>query len=221
MKQPVMITATELRKAFRAIPQDQRDAHQAFSIRIWRGLSWLERAESAGRDDPDGQFIALWIAFNAIYGRLEVAGQAAGERQSWQAFLAEIVRLDTQDWLGEVLWRLKTPVLRLIDSRFLFRPFWSGQDNWNKLLRQSTTEALVHFANHHTTAVFQELFERLYVLRQQVFHGAATQGSKLNRPTLRSGLAIMAEVLPTMVDVMIAAGPGVEWGEVCFPPVVE
>ena len=38
-------SAAEMREQFKAIPKDLRDANQAFSIRIWRGLSWLERAE--------------------------------------------------------------------------------------------------------------------------------------------------------------------------------
>ncbi len=48
-----------------AIPAKQRQASQASSVRVWRGLSWLERSETA--DDMEGQFISLWIAFNAIY----------------------------------------------------------------------------------------------------------------------------------------------------------
>ena len=63
-----MLSACELREQFKAIPAELRDANQAFSIRVWRGLSWLERAEAAG--DVEGRFISLWIAFNAIYGHL-------------------------------------------------------------------------------------------------------------------------------------------------------
>ena len=67
--------------------------------------------------------------------------------------------------------------------------------------------------------VLQELFERLYVMRQQVFHGAATSGSKLNRTALKRSTAVLARIVPAMVCVMIEAGPGADWGEVCFPPV--
>jgi len=79
----------------------------------------------------------------------------------------------------------------------------------------------IHLGNHLTTGVLQELFERLYVLRQQVFHGAATRGSKLNRPTLRLGAEVMLRLLPGIIATMLDAGPGVDWGEVCFPPVTE
>lgn len=61
--------------------------------------------------------------------------------------------------------------------------------------------------------------ERLYVLRMQVFHGAATSGSRLNRPTLEGGARVLAVLVPQMLSIMIAASPSEDWGEVCFPPV--
>ena len=36
------------------------------SLRVHRALSWLDRAEQLA-EDADGQFILLWIAFNAAY----------------------------------------------------------------------------------------------------------------------------------------------------------
>lgn len=123
--------AGTLRERFKAIPEGQREANQAFSIRIWRGLSWLERAEAA--DDLEGRFISLWIAFNAIYGHLE-DGTAAPDHASWQEFLARIVRADGRDILGEILWAEQLTILRLIDSKYLFRPFWLGQPDADEKL---------------------------------------------------------------------------------------
>ena len=38
------------------------------ALRVHRALSWLNRAEQlAAEQDLDGQFIYLWIAFNAAY----------------------------------------------------------------------------------------------------------------------------------------------------------
>lgn len=44
----------------------ERDGHhENLTLRVHRSLSWLNRAEQA--EDLDGQFIFLWIAFNAAY----------------------------------------------------------------------------------------------------------------------------------------------------------
>jgi hypothetical protein len=38
------------------------------SLRVARMLSWLYRAESC-QNNPDGQFVFLWVAFNAAYAQ--------------------------------------------------------------------------------------------------------------------------------------------------------
>jgi len=84
--------AAALREKLRAIPAEQRQASQTSSVRVRRGLSWLERGEIA--DDLEGQFISLWIAFNAIYGHLQGDGLSVPDHATWQKFLADIVAAD-------------------------------------------------------------------------------------------------------------------------------
>ena len=45
-------TAASLREALSEIPRSQRDANQGFSIRVWRAISWLGRAEYTVRATP-------------------------------------------------------------------------------------------------------------------------------------------------------------------------
>ncbi len=68
-------------------------------------------------------------------------------------------------------------------------------------------------------SVLQLLFERLYVMRVQVFHGASTKGGKLNRRVIQSSSTILLDLLPAMISVMIDHGIDVEWGTISFPPV--
>jgi len=211
--------STSLRNQFRAIPKEARDAHQDFSIRVWRGLSWLERGEKA--EDFEGRFISLWIAFNSIYGHLDEDGRDARDRASWQTFLARLVKEDAEGALGRIVRERQAGILRLIDNQFLFKPFWLGLPDAAEKLRRSVRRCLKCYNDGSTLAVLQELFERLYVMRTQVFHGAATSGSKLNRPTLERSTGVLAALVPEMVRIIISAGPAVDWGEVCFPPVKE
>ena len=220
MDDPAVRTAAALREEFRAIPEESRDANQAFSIRVWRTLSWLERSEAADEGDLEGKFIPLWIAFNALYGRMADDGGIAPDHASWQEFLGAIVRADGTDQLGRVLWDEQLDVLRMIDSRYLFRPFWLGeQAEADGKLKRARQRAMKSYQSRTSPAVLQELFERIYVLRQQVFHGAATCGSKVNRRTLGMGTRVLSGIIPVMIEIMIASGPDTDWGEVCYPPI--
>ena len=217
MTKPGPPNASSLKRQFKALSSDAREANQPFSIRMWRGISWLERSESI--EDTDSRFIALWIAFNAIYGYAKEDGLSARDRETWQAFVTRIIQADKTDQLGEILQRNQLAVLHLIENRYLFRFFWLGDPNAEKKLAAARRSAMVNFQNHSCVGIFQELFERLYVLRSQVFHGAATAHSKLNREYLESGTRLLAEIVPTMIGIMLEAGPTEDWGDVCFPPV--
>jgi len=212
-------TADSLRKRFRDIPSDAREANQPFSVRIWRGISWLERSECT--KDTDSRFIALWISFNAIYGCVKEDGLSARDRETWQAFVTRIIQADKTDQLGEILQRNQLKVLHLIENRYMFRPFWLGDPDAEKKLAAARRSAMVNFQNHSCVGIFQELFERLYVLRSQVFHGAATAHSKLNREYLESATGLLTEIVPTMIGIMLEAGPEGDWGDVCFPPMAD
>ncbi len=120
------------------------ESHQPWRIRIWRGLSWLERAEQAG--DPEGRLISLWIAFNSIYGHEDDASRPASDRASWQSFLASVFKLDKPDRFGSVLREQASAVRRLIDGKYLFRPFWQGHEDWQAKHRKA--EIAAFFRSH-------------------------------------------------------------------------
>ncbi len=166
MKGPEFPTAAGLRARFKAIPADRRQHNQAYGIRIWRAISWLERGENAEEGDSEGRFIPLWIAFNALYGRMGPDGSIAPDRAGWQEFLAAAAKADGTDRLGRALWHEQLDVLRMIDSRYLFKPFWLEEhgDAVGRL-KQARQRAMRHFQGHSTVGVLQELFERVYVLR--------------------------------------------------------
>ena len=211
-------TADELRKTFRAIPKETRDAHQPFAIRVWRAMSWLERAEQA--TEVEDRFIAVWIAFNALYGRLDDSHRAWGDREAMGTFLSAIWNLDTEGKIRRVLGRRQLAVLKLVETKYLYDKFWSDPgSNHDHCLHKTVRDFLPRFGTHRMLPVLRTLFDRLYVMRNQVFHGASTKGSKLNRRTLIQSTGLLHELLPVMVEIMITSGIEQDWGEVCFPPV--
>ena len=119
---------------------------------------------------------------------------------------------------GRIMWADQLHILRLVDNQYLFRPFWLGHTDAEEKLARNRRNVMRHLQNRSTLGVFQELFERLYILRQQVFHGAATSGRKLSRSYLTAAVGLMSRTIPVMIETIIEAGPETDWGEICFPP---
>jgi hypothetical protein len=212
-------TAVELRERFRALPKEQRDARQPYCIRVWRALSWLERAESMPPNDFEGRFISGWIGFNALYGRLDDQNKAWGEWEALETFLAHVWRLDHDNRIRGLLQHKQLHVLKLIEDKYLSFDFWRKGERAAARVHRELQDAMARYGTNRMASVLSVLFNRLYVMRNQVFHGASTKGSKLNRYTLQRSANILQELLPVMISVMIDHGIDEDWGLICFPPV--
>ncbi len=62
------------------------------------------------------------------------------------------------------------------------------------------------------------VFDRLYVLRNQLVHGGSTCNSGVNRALVRDGAAIPAFLMPVFVD-LILENPHEDWGRPSYPVV--
>lgn len=213
-----MASASNLREQFRSLSKDAREQHQEYCIRVWRGLSWLERAEGVESTDLESRFIFAWIAFNALYGRRDEKGRPWGDIEAMGTFLATVWRLDHDDRLRRVLSRRQLQVLKLIESKHLSRKFWDEGEAAAIDVKRELRDALKWFGTPKMLRVLQLLFDRLYVMRNQVMHGASTKGSSLNRRTLQGSGGILLDLLPEMLAVMIERGIEHDWGRVWFPP---
>ena len=71
-------------------------------------------------------------------------------------------------------------------------------------------------SNKDSINILNILFDRLYVLRNQVFHGNATWNSKINREQLYKCTDLLSEVLPIFILIMIE-NPSFNWGELIVP----
>ena len=69
-----------------------------------------------------------------------------------------------------------------------------------------------------TRTILSELFDRLYVLRNQIMHGGATWKGSVNRPQVRDGARIMAFLVPRFASLMMS-NPRIDWGPPRFPVV--
>lgn len=195
--------------------------------RLRRAYSWLHRSEKAETDDE--KFIFLWIAFNAGYGvELTEDDDDATESKRFRDFLGEVLERDRENVIGGLLWKtFPGPIRVLLENRYVFGPFWKyargATTGWRSRFRASNRRARRALAKNDVHSVLVEVFLRLYVLRNQVFHGGTTFAEGLGRDQLRDGANIMASLVPAILEIMsedIAGNPGSDvWGKVFYPRV--
>jgi hypothetical protein len=198
---------------------------ETMGLRVHRAISWIGRAESCG-GDHDARFLFLWIAFNAAYAdEREFQGPAptASERNAFLRFFGQIAAQDASRRVYDALWqKFPGPVRIIMENRFVFNPFWqhqngiAGHADWAERFRASTYAFHRAFEAGDTVRVLCFLFDRLYVLRNQLVHGGATWNSAVNREQVRDGAAILATLMPLFVDIMMDA-PEADWGRPFYP----
>jgi hypothetical protein len=212
-----------------ALKAKQRAIRKGFpetmGLRAHRAISWIGRAEKCG-DDDDARFIFLWIAFNAAYAdEREFQGIAPGERAAFIDFFGRLVALDQRRRIYRAVWeRFSGPVRLLMDNRFIFNPFWQhhngidGFSDWEERFRTSARSFAHAFQAGDTARVLSFVFDRLYVLRNQLVHGGSTWNSGVNRAQVRDGAAILSFLMPVFVDLMMD-NPEKDWGKPFYPVV--
>jgi len=216
------------RYSFAALKEKQRDIREAFpsdhGLRIHRALSWLDRAEQAN-DDHDAAFIFYWISFNAAYAQDRIEHVPVGERTSFDDYFEKLISLDTGRAIHEVIWeKFSGPVRVLLDNRYVFQPFWDhynhipGYDDWENRFNRSQRKIHRALLKPDVKIVLTTIFDRLYVLRNQLIHGGATWNSSVNRDQVRDGARILSFLVPLFIDLMMD-NPELDWGSPYYPVV--
>ena len=227
-----------------------QSAHNADRIR--RARSWLERSEKSASDlkkakseeEKAGlhceQFIFLWIAFNAAYGYAlideNVDADYPGEREQFSRFLKEVLKRDDRQAIYTILWETYSgPIRILLNNQYVFGPFWKQVrgsqkvQDWREQFRLSKKRVNNAWERHDVHGVLVEVFDRLYELRNQIFHGGATfatgWGQGQGQDQVWDGSRIMASLVPVIVGIMdvdIKNDPDSEtWGKVAYPRINE
>lgn len=198
---------------------------ETMGLRAHRAISWIGRAEACG-DDDDARFIFLWIAFNAAYAdEREFQAVAPGERAAFVDYFGRLVARDEGRRIYKALWqRFSGPVRMLMENRYVFNPFWQhhngidGFGDWEERFKASSRSFAQAFQAGDCVRVLSFVYDRLYVLRNQLVHGGATWNSGVNRSQVRDGAAILSFLLPVFVDLMMDH-PAEDWGRPFYPVV--
>ncbi len=209
------------------LKEKQRNLRVGFpmplTMRVHRGLSWLGRAEQEA-GDSDVRFILHWIGFNALYaGNIDQA--LSNERKTFREFFSTLVKLDARHRVYDAIWkRFPQEVRTLLDNKYVFATFWKfhngepGGEEWEQHLASARRAINSALSKHDTPTVLSIVFDRLYVLRNQLVHGGATWSSSANRSQVNDGASILACLLPIFLDLMMDH-PEQDWPMPHYPVV--
>lgn len=219
-----------------ALKDKQRSLRDSFpetvGLRVHRAISWIGRAENCDRDDDDARFLFLWIGFNAAYAdENEFQGvpspEQPRERVAFRRFFGKLVDLDREGRLYDAIWdEFSGPIRVLMNNKYVFSGFWHhhngipGHEDWERRFEGSRRGLARQLRAKDSVGVLCQVFDRLYVLRNQIVHGGSTWNGSVNRPQVRDGARILAFLMPVFVDVMMD-NPGEEWGRPFYPVVDE
>lgn len=216
-------TVRELRRRWKPHKQRlgaERTDHPTL-IRFHRACSWLAQAEVMDLEsNGDLALIALWITFNALYGQWDHgAREPLPDRECWRVFVQRVLELDGTGHLAGALTVHKRLVMTILDDRYLSSHFWREESGDGPQARyKEKHRAHDWFVERNWGLILERLLERIYLLRCQLVHGAATFGGRLNRRSARNCATMLGHLLPAMLLVLIDHGADEDWGIMCYPP---
>jgi len=212
-----------LRAKFKALPRERLMANQSFAVRVHRALSWMDQA--VRQSDLETKFIFEWIAFNALYGQAREGlptarrqrEQGGGDRDEYVLFLNRLAGLDGQPIMAAAT-RIRPFVERLVGYKYLYFRYWRNMPDWPDSLKVDLQRLGRAMESRRVGHVLSLVFDRLYTLRLQLFHGGATFGSQVNRESLKLAEMVLSQLMPPILEVIIDHGLDEPWGEVAYPP---
>ncbi len=148
------------------------------------------------------------------------------EQSTFKAFLEKLCALDKNSLIENLMWSKFSGSIRvLLDNPYVFQSFWDYQNGkiseppWTERFANGRKTAQQALANRNTAAVLGVLFNRIYILRDQIMHGGATWNSSVNRDQLRDCANLLGKLVPIIILLMLD-NPGTLWGDACYPVVI-
>lgn len=182
--------------------------NEAALIRFHRCCSWLARVEQMEEDaDLDHAMLSLWIAFNSLYGQWdETRREPRPDRECWRKFVDRIVQLDRDSLVIAALQEHKRLAMSLLEDKYLSGFFWQDPSTAQlSSVRKARSNAQSWYVERRWTMLVEALMSRIYLVRCQLVHGAATYGGQLNRTSLRHCMWMLP--LPVQCDRRVVNPP--------------
>ena len=205
------------------------------ALRMRRATSWLQRAELAmnsdDQDDFDAACVFYWISLNAAYAQDIPVNLTRGKKwtdsEGFKRYADRIVERDiTSSLAGLIFEHNREDVLRLTEDVYLCKDFWlvrngslSGQ-GWKARFEKEcrlSRQYLMSRDRRLVREVLPLIFDRLYVLRNQLVHGGSTWQGSVNRTQVKLGASILSFLVPAFVSIMLE-NASADWGHASINP---
>jgi len=190
-----------------------------FRIRMHRAFSWLKRSARL-EDDPDTSLMLHWVAFNALFGRWDTeAGRTVEDSLSRHRFVEEIFGFDRDGKLAKHLTSQRELVMAILDDEYVAKHFWVDPgDASARRAKRERFDARTWYVSQNYRLILDKTLARVYLVRCQLMHGAATHGSQLNRDSIQRCSDFLASLLLVVLTILIERGEGHDWSGLCYPP---
>ena len=213
------VTVRELRRKWKKYKSEFHD--HPTGIRFHRACSWIQKAEQAQEaGDSDIALISKWIGLNSLYGQWDPdRSEPKPDINSWRHFFDTVRSIDQDKSLEAVLIENRKLVLAIFDDSFIMKYFW-GDPSPDQARRTTSTrhKANTWFQQKRYALILETVVDRIYFLRCQIMHGAATYNSKLNRDSIRRCNVMLNHIIYCILDIFIKHGRKHDWGAMCFRP---
>jgi len=196
---------------------------QSLTDRVRRSLTWLRKSLTVSVKDTPPRFVDLWIALNCLYG-VRPYPRRAKESTEEKDFVKFLHRLKGQDngprELSSMMRDNQVVELApgLVENKYLWNEFWTSHfsaytEKWQQM-REDLKRA---FEKDDPVTFLTCVFKRLYVLRNQIFHGSSSSTTRRSEDALIPGIAILEILLPRLIHFMIQHGSGKGWPLIPYP----
>jgi hypothetical protein len=205
-------------------------------LRTHRAKSWEKRAKNLaknGHKDLDGEFISWWIALNALYGqpreqeKFKEKHQRIPELQNLTDFINDVSNSPhIREKLTNPSEEDKKNRDEVLENPFLRKDYWNKVSSNSEMVAPNVWQSIEitvesadkDLRNDQISSYLQAIFERLYVLRNQIFHGASKDQSRANRGTLAIAVPVLAEFVPAFIKAVEDQGDKVRSDGIPYPP---
>jgi len=107
----------------------------------------------------------------------------------------------------------------LAKLEFLYREYWEDEPtDIGGIIRREVDAIDAAWHVNQPERRLASLSQRIYLLRNQVFHGAAKHGSRKNRDSIAPAVAVLATLVPVFADVVREHPDDSTWGRLPYTP---